>query len=229
MEYAIGFDNLPKALKELATTQIPFVVSKVMNNGLFHTHKGLVQHMDSGAIKGGAIPFTKKGMRFKKATKATLHANLRFETEGNYSRAYMIPILRGGTRVAKNKKLPDVDKEAYSSVLTKKGNFKRNWLQNAMAEAESRKSGGKGSKGFFTVKVNANTSILKQRKKTGDVVDLVWFSEKQREQRQTFDGFDFAEDTFLRYWRDNFPQELEIITYNELFYRLGSRLRLRRL
>lgn len=233
MEFSIGLDKLPEALREIATSQIPFAVSQTINSGMFHTLREVQRYMDSGeagSIKGGALPFTKKGMRVTKATKYSMHGNLRFETNGNYSREYLIPILRGGKKDARKTYIPVPDKEAYDKVLTKRGNFKRNWLQNALDQAINNKSRKKGAAGgYYTIDLPSGGYLLKQRDKTGEAKALVWFKDRSRDQEKTFDAVEFAEKAFFTYWDANFHKELEIITYNELLSRMRSPLRLRRL
>ena len=95
---------LTKRLNSAEKKQIPFALSKALNNVAFATvdkanPTGLKQKADK-IFDGGAVAFTKSGFRFKKSTKKNLEAIIFVESERE---KYLKFQINGGTRFPNKK------------------------------------------------------------------------------------------------------------------------------
>ncbi len=98
------FKQLSKGLNNMQKTQLPFVISKTINEVAFasidrNNPEGLKQKAKD-TFEGGATPFTVGGFRFKKSTKKNLTAFVFVESARE---KYMKFQIKGGTRQPNNK------------------------------------------------------------------------------------------------------------------------------
>lgn len=186
-------EKLNKTLDEFAGGQIAFATSLAMNKGLNAARKEVVNYMDRGGIEGGAHRWTRQGMKVYNTKKRDLSGSLVFKSD----REYMQEILHGGTKFARNKRLP----EPINAPLTKEGNFRRNWQQRALEQ-----------KNTYIGKSKAGNKTLfrRPRGKKGAPVALVSYERPKRPQRATFKRApDHARRAFDRYVKANFGQMLD--------------------
>jgi hypothetical protein len=185
-------ERLGKTLEELTESQIAFATSITMNKGLTAARNAVVQYMDRGGIEGGAHRWTRQGMKAYQTKKRDLSGSLVFKSD----REYMQEILHGGTKFARNKRLP----EPINAPLTKEGNFRRNWQQRAIEQ-----------KNTYLGKSKAGNKTLfrRPRGKKGSPVALVSYERPKRPQRATFKRApEYAAKAFNSYVRNNFGKML---------------------
>lgn len=240
MRFSLNFDKMGEAFTELAKSQHQYAMSRLLNDGLYHVHKMNKAYMNSGvkgAIKGGPERYTNNAFRVKKGSKYNLRGTVYIQG----GREYLDELLEGGTRFARNNKIPTPDSKQYNKVLNKRGNFRKNWLQNAMTEAmtarganwtrlEQGRSKRKSMRGspnnYFIQKFKNGTTVLKQRK-AGEAIALVWFKDKSRKQRKTFYARERAQKNASEFFNKNAQDYLMVQTFNELMRRTDLNLRMR--
>lgn len=113
-------DGLSEAFREHITEQLPFAMSKSMNDSLYPTRVAVQKVMANprAVIQGGATGFTKSRLRYQKSTKYDQNIIIYFKDEA----AFMQEIMYGGTKTNKGRKLREPAKDDFSN-LNKYGNF----------------------------------------------------------------------------------------------------------
>ena len=219
MKYSIDLSKLGPMMRELARSQIPFAMSKASNIALTMTRKNMQAYMAGGAIKGGVTPFTKSRLLVEYTTKRNIQGGLFFSGEASY----MKELIFGGNKKGRNNRVipePDVrNPPKGAKILTSKGNFRRNWLQNAMrlagtpADAQwsnlRTKKPMVGAQGYQIGASKKGVYGLWQwigKGKTRKPELLVYLSRKNRDQRPTFaQAPEVAARRFERNFRTKFP------------------------
>lgn len=213
MELTHNFEGLSDALKDLASSQIPFAISKTMNDSLYATRREVIRYMDSGIIEGGATRFTKQGMLWQKSYKNRLAVMLWFAD----NRSYMGTLMEGGVKEKGGRKLAEPAKGNFKK-LNRYGNFPRNYIKNLMTQANvarkaqwSKTYGPKksrtqvGAKGIQLGASKGGTYGLWQWKK-GKPTLLVYMGRTSYQQRKTFDGRTVAQDYFAMDFNRNYSE-----------------------
>ena len=100
------FKKLSKNLNSMQRTQLPFVISKTLNDVAFaaidRNNPEGVKQKAKDTFEGGATPFTVGGFRFKKSTKRNLTAFVFIESARE---KYMKFQIQGGTRQPNRKRI----------------------------------------------------------------------------------------------------------------------------
>lgn len=219
MRYKIDLSNLGPAMQRLARSQVPFATSKTANIALTATRKNLQKYMAAGAIQGGVTPFTKSRLIVGYTTKQNIQGSLFFSKEA----FYMKELIFGGNKKGRDGRVipePDMKKPPTGvKILTSKGNFRRNWLQNAMrlagtpADAQwsnlRTKKPMVGAQGYQIGASKKGIYGLWQwigKGKTRKPELLVYLSRKDRDQRPTFaQAPDVARRRFEHHYKMKFP------------------------
>ena len=104
LKLSADFKKLSKGLNSMQRTQLPFVISKTINDVAFATidrnNPDGVKQKAKDTFKGGATPFTVGGFRYWKSTKKNLTAYVFVESARE---KYMKFQIKGGTRQPHNK------------------------------------------------------------------------------------------------------------------------------
>ena len=104
LKLSADFKKLSKGLNSMQRTQLPFVISKTINDVAFATidrnNPDGVKQKAKDTFKGGATPFTVGGFRYRKSTKKNLTAYVFVESARE---KYMKFQIKGGTRQPHNK------------------------------------------------------------------------------------------------------------------------------
>jgi hypothetical protein len=104
LKLSADFKKLSKGLNSMQRTQLPFVISKTINEVAFATidrnNPEGVKQKAKDTFEGGATPFTVGGFRFRKSTKKNLTAYVFVESARE---KYMKFQIKGGTRQPHNK------------------------------------------------------------------------------------------------------------------------------
>ena len=195
MEININHDGekLEKSLDDIVKSQLPFATSHAMNKSLTVARQAVIDYMDQGGIEGGAHRWTRQGMKMYWTKKRDHSGSIVFKRD----RAYMQELLHGGTKTARNKRIP----EPINAPLTKEGNFRRNWQQRAMNQ-----------KNTYLGKSKAGNQTLfrRPRGKKGSPVALVSYDRATRPQRATFERApDKAIQAFDRHFPGQFSDSLQ--------------------
>ena len=106
LDLKADFKQLSKGLNNMQKTQLPFVLSKTINEVAFasidkNNPEGLKQKAKD-TFEGGATAFTVGGFRFRKSTKKNLTAFVFVESARE---KYMKFQIKGGTRQPNNKRI----------------------------------------------------------------------------------------------------------------------------
>lgn len=68
LNLSVNFDDIIDDLDDVIKKQIPYAAFLALNDTLFHTAKDVKAHvMTPRYIEGGPVPFTKRGVQYKKA------------------------------------------------------------------------------------------------------------------------------------------------------------------
>jgi len=104
LKLSADFKKLSKGLNSMQRTQLPFVISKTINEVAFATidrnNPEGVKQKAKDTFEGGATPFTVGGFRYRKSTKKNLTAYVFVESARE---KYMKFQIKGGTRQPHNK------------------------------------------------------------------------------------------------------------------------------
>jgi hypothetical protein len=104
LKLSADFKKLSKGLNSMQRTQLPFVISKTINDVAFATidrnNPEGVKQKAKDTFEGGATPFTVGGFRYRKSTKKNLTAYVFVESARE---KYMKFQIKGGTRQPHNK------------------------------------------------------------------------------------------------------------------------------
>lgn len=117
------FKRLTNNLNSMQRRQIPFAMSKTLNQLAFQVAKQTMPKKVDQTFDGGATPFTKRGFKYAKSTKNRLYADV-FIDEAQAK--YMKFMIAGGTRLPEKRAILVATKK---SRLNKYGNIPRGTLQ----------------------------------------------------------------------------------------------------
>ena len=79
-QFRIAFDRLDKYTKRVAAEQYPFAASLTANKALSYSRSKVVEAMDTN-MKGGAMRWTKQGMKIYWTTKQDLKGGITFKRD----------------------------------------------------------------------------------------------------------------------------------------------------
>lgn len=158
--------------------QAPFIAMKAINDTLFDARKDQIDNQMKKYIAGGPTPWTKRGLRYEKASKNYLQGTLYFDS----SRPYMKTVVKGGVVKAKKERL--VAPVLGKIRLTKQGNLMKNKIQTLKENPR------------YFVGVPKKTSTpadyglyrIKGRKKSAKLERVAYINLKQRRQRPTYEA-----------------------------------------
>lgn len=213
MQYKLDLDALPTMLRELAREQIPFATSVTLNRGMNAGIQAVKNYMDQGGIEGGPVPFTRQGMSTIATSKRNLSGLIYFKAD----RFYMQELIHGGIKRGNQGRViaePDIRKPPSIKILTSKGNYRRNYLQNAMKLAGKKgqpKKANKNTKGY-EVGLSKNKKVFglwqwRGKGKTRKPELLAYLSRKNRTQRATFaQAPQVAYEGLNEYYQKHFPE-----------------------
>lgn len=192
--------------------QVPYATSQAINAALPKTRKQLMGVMDR-YIEGGATNWTKYGLVYVKATKRSPRAVMFFKSD----RFYMKEVIYGGVKHARGSRLP----EPVNAPLNARGNYRTNWLQQAMRLAGissgtqwSRRKDHKtmtGAQGYEVGESKRGTYGLwrwQGRGKNRKPRLMVLLDREARQQRKVFPANQLAEEMFMRHFNYEFPMQL---------------------
>ena len=117
----LSIETLEDLLKPILR-QVPFVVSKSINDTLFGARKHQMEVMDKN-LAGGPTRWTRNSILYRKATRSYLQGELYFSERA----PYMKTVIQGGTITPAKKKLVAPVKGKVR--LTKQGNLTKNKVQ----------------------------------------------------------------------------------------------------
>ena len=206
-----------------------FATSWAINQVIPRTQRWLKGRMNT-KLEGGALGFTKSGLQYEKAQYKASNLKLKKQNSAVIffakNRFYMKEVIKGGTKKARNKRLPEPIKKNIR--LTKAGNIPRNFQQQAILATKN--TGVKRAKLIAKGRLSKNVSkrfkdiwvgtpapplkgpfgIYKNDKKGGPPKLMVMYKRQQRKQRQIWD----ASDEAFRYAMRLFPVAMKM-SYNK--------------
>lgn len=215
-QFKLAFDKLDKYTKQVVAEQYPFAASLTANKAMSYARSKVVEAMDT-KMKGGAMRWTKQGMKMYWTTKQDLTGGITFKKD----RSYMRELMRSGYKKPRegSKSIAEPNMSANSKVsLNKYGNYPRNYLQKAMQQANVEwsspvtKKTYRGINGYEIKPLKSKPHLKglwqwrgsgKQRKP-----HLLVVFKRGREQRQTFDAPDIAQGNFIDFYQRNFVKYL---------------------
>jgi len=115
--------RLSATLNRAQRTQIPFAISKTLNQIAYQVAKETMPKKADQTFAGGATPFTKRGFKYVKSTKNKLWATVFIDKD---QAKYMKFMVQGGTRFPEKRAILVSTKQ---SRLNKYGNIPRGTLQ----------------------------------------------------------------------------------------------------
>lgn len=186
----------PHALENLLgpmVKQAAFVAQKAINDTLFQARKDTLHQMKTH-IDGGPTTWTKRSLRYKKASKNYLQGTLYF----NYDRPYMKTIIDGGTVKANNSQYLVVPKKGKMN-LTKQGNIRRGRVR-ALANKPNYFVGTPGNskdmnkRGLYKIKGRGKKKKLER---------MTYQNQTERKARTTYAGPELAERFIKRKLQGN--------------------------
>lgn len=110
-------DALKKKLTYTQQQQIPFAASKTLNQLAFRISRQVMPKKADETFQGGATPFTRRGFKYTKSSKAKLYVDVFIDKAQDQ---YMRFMVQGGTRFPKKRAILVSTK---SSKLNRYGNF----------------------------------------------------------------------------------------------------------
>jgi len=191
-------------LKELVEEQSPFALSLTMRKAQHHANDSIRESMMMGGIKGGPTSFTLRGMRNNFPTKQNLVSEMFYPP----SHSYMREIIYGGTKRARNQRLPEPILATIGKDLTGKGNISRRIFKSGkLVEGNKSKRYFIGvPKGFPNTPGNRGIwrrdgktgyeGDPKLRKARGRITQIVNLGRPAREQKITFPANRIAEEAY---------------------------------
>lgn len=115
-----------KSLKNLKQKDLPFAISKGINDTLFLVKRKINKDMDA-VFRGGATPFTKKGLLYQKSNKENL-TGIMYLDSSQYK--YLKYQMDGGVRTQSDGFVPIPYRNRVS--LTKFGNLRRDQVKKLL-------------------------------------------------------------------------------------------------
>ncbi len=177
----------PHALENLLgpmTKQAPFVAQKAINDTLFQARKDQLQKMKT-SIDKGANSWTRRSLRYYKASKNFLKGTLYFDA----TRPYMKTIIDGGTVKPENSEFLVAPVKGRMK-LNKFGNIRRGRVR-ALANKPNYFVGTPGGsndlkkRGLYKIKGRGKNKKLER---------MTYQNETQRPARTTYKGPEFAQE-----------------------------------
>tara|TARA_R110000803_G_scaffold50796_1_gene105327 strand:- start:139 stop:756 length:618 start_codon:yes stop_codon:yes gene_type:complete len=176
----LNIETLEDLLKPIMR-QVPFVVSKAINDTLFGARKNQMMTMNK-TLDGGPTRWTKSSLLYEKATRSNLSGELYFSERAPYMRT----VVHGGTITPAKKKL--VAPVRGKVKLTKQGNLTKNKIQQLKAKRNHFVGLPGGSKDQSKYGVYKK----KGRGKNQKLERIVYINLSSRKQKATYDGPKFA-------------------------------------
>lgn len=137
--------EVQKSLKNLKDKDLPFAISKGINDTLFMVKKKINKDMDA-LFRGGAVPFTKQGLKYEKSDKKNLEGILYIEAKQYKYLKYQID---GGTRPATGKSIPIPFRNRVS--LNKYGNMTKTKIAQLLSSKQNKLLTINGVRGIYKV------------------------------------------------------------------------------
>jgi len=197
-------------IERLVEGQVPFAMSKTMNQALSSAKKAVIGSMNK-EIEGGATRFTKTGMKVYWTKKRNLNGSIVFKSD----RDYMQEIMHGGNKKARNKKLPEpvIAQAKNKSELNKFGNVPRSLYKRASDKADKKYFMGiprgrpKSDRYRGIWRRQGKPGYYKNGKARGRINMVVSFERRERYQNPTFRAPEIAQKAYekamLRKFRKN--------------------------
>ena len=134
-----------KSLKNLKDKDLPFAISKGINDTLFLVKKKINKDMDA-SFRGGAVPFTKQGIKYDKSNKKNLYGILYIEAK-QYK--YLKYQMDGGTRPATGKSIPIPFRNRVA--LNKYGNMTKTKIAQLLNSKQNKLLTINGVRGIYKI------------------------------------------------------------------------------
>jgi hypothetical protein len=176
----LSIETLEDLLKPILR-QVPFVVSKSINDTLFGARKHQMEVMDKN-LAGGPTRWTRNSILYRKATRSNLQGELYFSDRA----PYMKTVVHGGTITPAKKKLVAPVKGKVR--LTKQGNLTKNKVQHLAIK----KNHFIGLPGKSKDQSKYGVYKKKGRGKNRKLERIVYINLSSRKQKATYDGPKFA-------------------------------------
>ncbi len=186
----------PHALENLLGPmfkQAAFVAQKAINDTLFQARKDTLHQMKTH-IDRGPTPWTKRSLRYSKASKNYLQGTLYF----HYNRPYMKTIIDGGTVKADGSKFLVVPVKSKMK-LTKQGNIRRGRVR-ALANKPNYFVGTPGDSNDLNKR---GLYRIKGRGKNKKLERITYQNKRERKARKTYDGPELAQRFIKRKLQGN--------------------------
>lgn len=180
IEVELNIETLEDLLKPIMR-QVPFVVSRAINDTLFGARKNQMMTMNKN-LDGGPTRWTRNSLLYRKATRANLSGELYFSDRASY----MKTVVHGGTITPNKKKL--VAPVKGKVTLTKQGNLTKNKVQ----KLASKNNHFVGLPGNSKDQSKYGVYKKKGRGKNRKLERVVYINLTSRKQKKTYDGPRFA-------------------------------------
>ena len=187
----LSVDTLEDLLKPIIR-QVPFVVSKAINDTLFGARKNQMMTMNKN-LDGGPTRWTRNSLLYRKATRSNLRGELYFSDRA----PYMKTVVEGGTITPAKKKLVAPVKGKVQ--LTKQGNLTKNKVQKLAIK----KNHFIGLPGKSKDQSKYGVYKKKGRGKNRKLERVVYINLSSRKQKATYDGSRFAKRYIERHLQIN--------------------------
>lgn len=180
IEVELNIETLEDLLKPIMR-QVPFVVSRAINDTLFGARKNQMMTMNKN-LDGGPTRWTRNSLLYRKATRSNLSGELYFSDRASY----MKTVVHGGTITPNKKKLVAPVKGKVR--LTKQGNLTKNKVQ----QLASKNNHFVGLPGNSKDQSKYGVYKKKGRGKNRKLERVVYINLTSRKQKKTYDGPRFA-------------------------------------
>ncbi len=128
-------DQLSRKLTYLQRDQIPFAVSKTLNQIAFNLSRQIMPQETDKTFEGGATRFTQRGFKYKKSDKRHLWVDIFIDKA---QAKYMKFMIAGGTRFPEKRAL--LVSTQYAR-LNRYGNMRKGFVKKILADNEKYFSG----------------------------------------------------------------------------------------
>jgi hypothetical protein len=180
----LSIETLEDLLKPILR-QVPFVVSKSINDTLFGARKHQMEVMDKN-LAGGPTRWTRNSILYRKATRSNLQGELYFSDRA----PYMKTVVHGGTITPAKKKL----------VAPVKGKVR---LTKQVQQLAIKKNHFIGLPGKSTDQSKYGVYKKKGRGKNRKLERIVYINLSSRKQKATYDAPKFAKRYIERHLQIN--------------------------
>lgn len=134
-----------KSFKNLKKKDLPFAISKAINDTMFQVKRKVNKDMDS-SFRGGAVPFTKQGLMFKRSNKENLTGIMYLKPE-QYK--YLKYQMDGGVRSAERGFIPIPFRNRVST--TKYGNLRKDQIDRLLSSKQNKLLTINGVRGIYKI------------------------------------------------------------------------------